>query len=923
MINSLFLKYPRLSKIAATIRTALCLCAALAYISQSNAAFAQDQMAAEQYYWQQAEISDKQAEAANAFQWLLDDANFANNISTIKHVGEITIPLPSGAFLTLMLQRSDVIAKTQRNLNSSAAAIHTFKVVSQRYSDSHGKPHNIKQGRVSYFHQRLKLYIETDTHDIFLEPSVDNETKNNTLVPNLHHYSLTTRRLEKNKLASQALERTLKSMYGAKGEAIAHSPNFQCKTHEHSHEHITANKQYLDDLANKSSEADKASEAMLARKTFGQQLHVYRLAIAATDEYNQRVGSGDKSLTYAEMVHAINRVNGIFETDFAIRLEIISDEDLIADNDTTYTDGDVISMLTENQRRLDDMVGSSNYDIGHVLGISGGGVASLASACSNRKAQGVSASASPTSTVFYVDYLAHELAHQLAATHTFNADGNASGLCIGNRVENGSSIFQSSSYEVGSGSTIMSYAGLCSEQNIQFTADPYFHAKSIEQVRNFSQGEYSSYNGSCGRFEDTNNTPPTIDAGSDHTIPAGTPFELRAAASDSDDNESEIIYTWEQYDLGDASSSLEDMHSDKGEGPLMRSVEGSTSPSRYIPELDDVLLGDYNGSKGIRLPTRNRDLNFRATARSGNYGVDQDDMLVTVVLTEHPFSIVQPSNAIDLVANHETLVSWITGDTESSPISCSSVDISLSDDGGVSFAYSLASRTENDGNAYVDLPNINTTQARIKIACSDNIFYSISENNFTIQTSTKPVVTMQSHTPELSESDNNSFSYTISLSEALDRDIALSYNVVNAGKAFNAEGVTDSEAVSGEDFGQTNLPSGSIAFSAGETEKTFTIDLASDLDDEFDEYFQVRLNENTQVDFAIHHALNVILSDDKPEITHATTRSGTSSSSDDSESSASSGNRKSSSGSSSTILLVLLALMQRMRKSISLTGRKH
>lgn len=461
------------------------------------------------------------------------------------------------------------------------------------------------------------------------------------------------------------------------------------------------------------------------RNTEPVQLKVYRAAIAAQGEYSIFNG-GTKPLVMAAIVEAMNYINGLLERDFAVRFQLIpnNDEIIFLDpaTDPYMGENDVPAWRAQNAGAVNPIIGINNYDVGHVFCQTGaGGVigqASLGSVCDIlNKAGGASSWFTPNDEKFYLT-TAHEMCHQLSGTHTFsscppNADATSDGTA----------------FEPGSGTTIMSYAGACgTNNNIQNMEEAYYHIASILQVQNFkTQGGGAQ----CGQLMDTDNSTPTASTEMQPLglyLPISTPFVLSGTGSDPEGDA--LTYCWEQYDLGPMSP----LGSPTGSAPSFRSYFPVPVGERILPRIQALV--NNTPSDAEVLPTYNRQLTFRMTVRDNHPeggGLDWLEVKMNATTTAGPFVVSYPNELVTWNVGEYRIVTWEVANTNGPLVNCQSVNIHLSTDGGLTYPVMLASGVPNAGSYCVQVPNNVTNNARIRVQADDHIFFDISNVNFKIQ----------------------------------------------------------------------------------------------------------------------------------------------------------------------------------------------
>jgi subtilisin-like proprotein convertase family protein len=444
-----------------------------------------------------------------------------------------------------------------------------------------------------------------------------------------------------------------------------------------------------------------------------------RLALSCTGEYAQFHG-GTVAGALEGMNATMSRINGIYEVDLAVNLILIDEEaSIIFTNPATDPYTGINSWNGQLQNTLTEVIGEDAYDIGHVFGASGGGGSAGCIGCVCVDGSKGSAKTAPSNNVpqgdtFDIDYVAHEMGHQLGANHTYSYF-----------IENNSSV----QTEPGSGSSIMGYAGITGSYDVQSHSDDYFTYGSIKQIQN------NLANKSCPVTTDLHNPEMLVNAGADYSIPKGTPFVLRAIGAEN--NPATITYTWEQNDDATNLSSEENSFAvpTKTTGAIFRSLAPGTSSTRYFPAFSNVVRNALT-TKWETVSNVSRILHFALTGRDNVAGGGQtntDQTNITVKGAAGPFIVTSQNSETEAWAvGSEQTVTWNVAGTTANNINVANVNILLSTDAGETFTTLLAN-TPNDGSEVITVPaTANGVRCRIMVESVGNVFYALSQKEFSI-----------------------------------------------------------------------------------------------------------------------------------------------------------------------------------------------
>jgi len=535
-------------------------------------------------------------------------------------------------------------------------------------------------------------------------------------------------------------------------------------------------------------------------------LRTLRIAISTTGEYTNFWDDGDNTNgdaqedALAALVSTLNRTNEVFEVDMAVTFQLVSGTEIIYPTAST----DPYSSSSPNgqlQSTLTSEVGESNYDIGHLFdyGSNNGNAGCIGCVCvDGQKGSGFSShqftdnDGGPYMDDFFdIDYVPHEIGHQMGGNHTFSMSSEGTGV----------------NYEPGSGTTIMGYAGITGADDVQDHSDPYFHYGTINQVLNNLE------NKTCWTSTVITNNPPVANAGSDYTIPQGTAFKLVGSATDLDERDV-LTYSWEQVDDGITTRST--FGPTKTSGAVWRSRPPSTNPTRYMPVKSRVLSGELTETNpGVTVDNTSwetvstvaRSLDFALTVRdrSETNGTGQfpqsdfDFMTVTVDGNSGPFAVIsQTANETWNVGESQT-VTWDVAGTASGIVNTPTVNIYLSTDGGLTFPFLAANNVANDGSHTFSVPPTNgdSNQLRIMVEGNDNIFYAVNSTNLSLQQS-EFVITIEE--PSVAVCSPNDVIYNFTYNTFQGFTGTTSFSTLGLPSGLNATFSSNTASTDGEDI---------------------------------------------------------------------------------------------------------------------------
>lgn len=522
------------------------------------------------------------------------------------------------------------------------------------------------------------------------------------------------------------------------------------KTNKSGHAFVCNTKEDKEAIAKMQKLMNSGTTAKSNNKTF----HTLRLAMSVTGEYTTFFGGVAGALT--QINATLSRVNGVFEKEFNVHVNAINAPGLIFTNAAGDPYSNSNLMCKWNYELMNTLHGGAygvtdaDFDIGHLFGATGGGGSagcigcigsndvstSIDPSCANSPSpdnykgsgytspgidyyvsgtwdQNSTAQLPPSGDAFDIDFVAHEMGHQLGDNHTYSYN-EGTGVCV----------------EPGSGSTIMGYAGITGPNtDVQKHSDVYFHTVSIDQV----QTNLATVTADV-ETPITNNPPVVTPMTTSYTIPKSTAFVLTASATDPDGDA--LSYNWEQVNssslangigkasgTGDGAAAIGNTTS----GASFRSWPATTSPTRYFPKLATVLGGAVKNTTDFEAAsTVARTTNFRVTVRDNKPGGQAQTAYATQTIVVGAAAAFT-ANTTSLSPNVNSTIAWTVSGTTASPYNVANVKIDYTEDNGATWN-NLAASVPNSGSASVFIPaSLAGKTIYLRVSAIGNVFYAVKQ----------------------------------------------------------------------------------------------------------------------------------------------------------------------------------------------------
>lgn len=505
----------------------------------------------------------------------------------------------------------------------------------------------------------------------------------------------------------------------------------------------------LNSSNNKKSNAlvSKSSANMaLSSYSHGSTYRTFRFAMIISYQQMQSFGYTTTEQGLGAVNTRIATMNDVFGKEVAAYFTVVPDEDKIiflnsSDPYPEYAyDQEGQNSFPINATVLNNNIGNSNYDWGMLIHPTNTGWA-MVGMCNSYKHAGIASSNIPL--------MLHELGHMFGGEHSYGYEGSLNIPAITRGI-------------VGSNGAV------------------WFHGS------NWEKAAYNMDNWSCGTSAPSGNTPPTITS---HTpdglyIPKGTPFVLTGQATDPDASAS-LSYNWNHMNV----TSIDETNpNDSGQLMWTWSDPSATANNQYIPSLQSLI--DNTPDSGSYLANTSTQVKARFIVRDNQLpygGGAYQDITFNVDDTAGPFLVSYPNTAMSFTGGQNVTVTWDVANTTNALINTQNVNILLSTDRAATWT-TLASNIPNNGSYTITLPDITSSKCRIKVEAVNNIFFDISNVDFSVTASTTKDFSfskINDYKTVLNETDTD---YTFNLTKlgTFSNNVDITYSGVPAGATMVA-----------------------------------------------------------------------------------------------------------------------------------------